>query len=496
MSSVTGDQGQTSGDGEGSRPGAGLGATTGNEQNTDQENAPSPTSVEEQQETESPVQNANKGNGGYIPPEERESRGPAMFLDNPVTSTRVEDLLTTVSTQVRTEPSVSATTSLAYTSATNPYDDHSAAASTTPDSSALAQAESSSGQSQTRTLSTSATANTTALGASQPKGPQSSGISSAAMAGALVGAIIGTFLLTFAGMFIWMRKRRSRATSDRQRLSNSRLLGLGAAGAARRADDGKSKAVHAWEQYLPQDLDDRAIQSAVKELFDGVHLHVENFYTNAQVELGVDETTVLAKLQTPYLKLNLATLMHATASPSSIIKHCLAYMITQSSGLDSGSVASLLPPEFAMVAVDQSAVNGNNPQAIAIRQAYAKWKALTTYFRSEPQAGQSYHPSQTQAVADMAEAFSAAFEPWRNKSQDEMRTRQHLVELLTNAVGVAEMVFKQRGVYETSWEHSERRYSMNSRRVRVIPELIKVNDEQGRVIEKPQVLITAVEESL
>ena len=99
-------------------------------------------------------------------------------------------------------------------------------------------------------------------------------------------------------------------------------------------------------------------------------------------------------------------------------------------------------------------------------------------------------------MADMAEAFTSAFAPWRSNSHDDQDTRHHLMELLNSALSVAEQVFKQRGVYETSWEHSERRYSMTSRRIIVTPELTKVTDEQGRLIEKPQVLVTAIEESI
>ncbi|KAM3417237.1 hypothetical protein BST61_g5496 [Cercospora zeina] len=347
----------------------------------------------------------------------------------------------------------------------------------------------------TSTSSTSAPAGEPALGTTRPEGSQSSEVSSGALAGALVGAIVATFLLTFAGMIIWMRKRRSSVANNRRILSNSHLLGARATGAMRRPDNEKSQSMHAWKQYLPQDVDDHAVQSAVKILFDGVQLHVENFYAGAQVKTDGYDTTSLAKLQTPYLKLNLTGLMQATASSTLIIKRCLACMITQSSGLDKGSAATLLPPEYAMVAVNQPAVNGKNPQAIAIRQAYSDWKALTTYFRPDPQAGQ-IHQAQTQAITDMIGAFTFAFAPWQQKSHDELKARQHLTELFASAIDVADMVSKQRGAYETAWEHPDRRQSMNERRIRVTPEFIKVTDEHGRLIEKPQVLVTDIEESL
>ncbi|PPJ61259.1 hypothetical protein CBER1_10938 [Cercospora berteroae] len=418
--------------------------------NPDTDATERPNSSEEEDDTNPPP--PGESTEVSSPNGNNEANAPSAALVTSTIIVNAEASPPTVTTDVRTEASAAATF------VTKSSDVQSTAVATTlPVSREITQAEFQSELIQTRTSSTSATANTAVLGASQQGESRSSGISSEELAGALVGAIVGTFLLTFAGMFLWMRKRRSETSRDRRPLSNDRLLGYGAAGAMRRADNGKLQTVHAWEQYIPQDLDDR-------------------------VELTVDDTASLTKLQTSYLKRNLASLMQATASSSSIIKHCLAYMITQSSRLDNGSVAALLPPEFAMVAVEQPALNDNNPQAIAIRQAYAKWKPLTTYFRPEPQAEQNHHQTQSQAISNMAEAFTSAFAPWRRNSQDDRNARHRLMELLNNALSVAEQVFKQRGVYETSWEHSERRYSMNSRRITVTPELTKVTDEQGHII--------------
>ncbi|TKA59261.1 hypothetical protein B0A55_11141, partial [Friedmanniomyces simplex] len=105
--------------------------------------------------------------------------------------------------------------------------------------------------------------------------------------GVLAGGIVGAFLAA-AITFLCMRrsgsKREPEPVMDRRARRHSRSAGVNN-GHARDEKLPILVDIHAWERYLPQGLDDRTVQTAVKTLFDQIQLHVENFYTTADVEI-------------------------------------------------------------------------------------------------------------------------------------------------------------------------------------------------------------------
>lgn len=164
-------------------------------------------------------------------------------------------------------------------------------------------------------------------------------------------------------------KGTGRATSDRrhQRTHQSRRTANNASvvstpdgheKSSSRADD------HAWEHCLPQPLDDRTVQGSVKTLLDQAQLHVENFYTNADVKITQGVAANLARVQTPHLTESVASVIESSRSPLPVLKHCLIHMITQSMSIDTKSDNSLLPPEYAALVGNCSIPSATDPSAV------------------------------------------------------------------------------------------------------------------------------------
>lgn len=269
---------------------------------------------------------------------------------------------------------------------------------------------------------------------------------------------------------------------------------------------------HAWEQYLPQSLDDRTVQGSVKTLFDQVQLHVENFYGIRDVKITAEVANNLSKLQTPHLPDSVAAVMSSAKTPLPVIKHCLAYMVAQSIGVGIDSTTTLLPPAYASIASGFHLPDTEDPNAvgtynlwrestalandtIAQRQAFSKWKELTAYFTPEPFANPEDAANRDKAISSMVETFADAFFLWDSQPRDEAQARQHLTELLKNAANVAVMLFAQPSTFEFRWQQ-EAQDGTRKRSLVVVPAFVKVADERGHLLGRSQGLTQAVVERL
>ena len=172
------------------------------------------------------------------------------------------------------------------------------------------------------------------------------------MGAAIVAAVIASSITFYC--LSWSRRRESEmaAKSNRHR---HRTRGSPRAAAGSGYEKGSAYNEYAWEKYLPQSLDDRSIQTAMKTLFDQIQMHVENFYTVPTVNLTKDVAFGLAVMQTPFLVDPVATVLASARSPLPVIKHCLSYMIVQSVTGDCEPNFSLLLPQYAAVSRYQGA---------------------------------------------------------------------------------------------------------------------------------------------
>ncbi|KAK4542173.1 hypothetical protein LTR36_007020 [Oleoguttula mirabilis] len=324
-------------------------------------------------------------------------------------------------------------------------------------------------------------------------------VSVGALAGGIIGAAIAAALIAAAITFYYVSK--TAAKDRRQRRSHRSRKSSSYAGlASAQGPNEKSLAAsdeHAWEQYLPQSLDDRTVQGSVKTLFDQVQLHVENFYANADVKLTPDVANNLSKLQTPHLPDHVASVIASSKTALPIIKHCLAYLVTQSISIGTGSPHTLLPPAYVVVATSPKIpTKGDDVNAVAQRQAFSKWRELTAYLKPDPFAGPESSATRDRAISSMVETFADAFFLWDAQPQNEAPARQHLVELLKNAANVATMLFAQASTFESRWQQPVLQDDSRNRTLIVVPAFVKIADEHGHKLERSQSLIQAVVERI
>ncbi|KAK5125633.1 hypothetical protein LTR85_011907 [Meristemomyces frigidus] len=243
-------------------------------------------------------------------------------------------------------------------------------------------------------------------------------------------------------------------------------------------------------------LDDRTVQGSVKTLYDQVQLHVENFYANVDVKLTSDVAKSLSALQTPYLPDSVASVIASSKTPSPVIKHCLAYMVTQSISVSSGTQLTLLPPVYAAMVTGSNLSTAEGVDAVARRQAFSKWKELTAYFMPDPFKNPESIASRDSVISSMVQIFSDAFLLWDSHPTDEASARQHLVELLRNAADVATMLFAQASAFEFRWQQPSSQDGSKKRSLVVVPACLKVVDDRGQRLERPQGMTQAVMERI
>lgn len=102
------------------------------------------------------------------------------------------------------------------------------------------------------------------------------------------------------------------------------------------------------DSLLPQEADDNTIRNKASTLFDQLQLHVENFYHDVKVPITPVMEAELSRYSSSYLSESLVAVLNSTSSPTTVIKHCLAYHVMNlTSATTVGLTRSLLPPEIS-----------------------------------------------------------------------------------------------------------------------------------------------------
>lgn len=107
----------------------------------------------------------------------------------------------------------------------------------------------------------------------------------------------------------------------------------------------------AWEAQLPQPVEDHVIREKVTAVFDQIDKFVGDYYREkTTLDLDAGHEACLTLVGTPHLPSSPINLLQSDGPnplicrPTSLIKHCIAYMIQQSMTMDEGGRNSLLPP--------------------------------------------------------------------------------------------------------------------------------------------------------
>lgn len=185
-----------------------------------------------------------------------------------------------------------------------------------------------------------------------PSVSQGSGVSTTTPSvGALAGGIVGAF---FAGLIIALLaaymfgKHRKKHSSKRKNQHRSP--------SADYAEYNKTSAVSsapaAWERYLPQPVDDKAMRTAVSSVIDHIALHVTNVYSKKSIPLSGLMQDAMARIDSGMLPEPPSKLMLDPDLQAITIKHCIAHILTTKMmpGDDADNV--LLPAHLAVVPTD------------------------------------------------------------------------------------------------------------------------------------------------
>ena len=181
------------------------------------------------------------------------------------------------------------------------------------------------------------------------------GYSTGALVGAIIGTLIGAVIITFVITWFVARKRSDRNSSSakhRSSRSPSRHQSVKGAGAGVVSEKPTSKSANAglgWQAYLPQSADDRTIQSAVKTLFDQIELHVDNYYTRANVEINSNIHQALSQVDSTRLPGPIDDLMLNSRTALPVIKHCFANLLIARISPSSNAGRSLLPAYLSVM---------------------------------------------------------------------------------------------------------------------------------------------------
>lgn len=107
----------------------------------------------------------------------------------------------------------------------------------------------------------------------------------------------------------------------------------------------------AYESRLPKPAADATIGAAVSGVFDSIDTYVEKYYRDkTSLELDSTHEACLMLVGTPHLPSSPIDLVQSNrpnplvCRPTSLIKHCIAFLIQQSMTMDEGGRNSLLPP--------------------------------------------------------------------------------------------------------------------------------------------------------
>lgn len=225
------------------------------------------------------------------------------------------------------------------------------------------------------------------------------------------------------------------------------------------------------------------MQNEVKTVLDQIELHVENFYQNTQASGSRLADAELAMFDSPYLPSSLASLLPQTNNSMPIIKHALAHFITACITTPSDTDWSLLPKDFVLLPNAIRAGGSNTSTKQGFTQSMSRWRALTAYLRPNALEDTAYIAQRDRQISIIVQNFSIAFAPWQNpRYRDEERVHS-LVAILKDAADKGIWLFSQPSEFQFQWQ------KLSPSRIAVAPALVKVTDERGQVLGKPQVMI-------
>jgi hypothetical protein len=263
-----------------------------------------------------------------------------------------------------------------------------------------------------------------------------------------------------------------------------------------------------------------------------VELHVENFYTDSAAAFSMTDKlqTELLKVDSPHLPDSVVKLLPQIRSKTVLMKHCLAHLLVSNVSADGVIGHSFLPydfialPQAINMAKPANAKPGkfflrfayflpaftchspcNNHVSLlllgvvlicisAFNQALSRWRVLSFYLRPRAADDEVYIRQRDFAIVTAAETFCKAFHPLASRNDNDAARRENLVEVMKSAADTGILVFSQPSTFKYHWAIPTD--ARSSRKVVVTPAFVKVADENGQPLDRPQTMIQQVIEEI
>jgi hypothetical protein len=130
---------------------------------------------------------------------------------------------------------------------------------------------------------------------------------------------------------------------------------------------------------------------------------------------------------------------------------------------------------------------------LAFSQSLSRWRVLTSYLHSVPAIDPAYIAARDSAITTAASAFCTAFAPWSTRTQSHATRLQNLVTIMQSAADAGLLIFAQPAAFRWVWDvDGNVPGGSGARDIVVTPGLVKVTDDDARVLGRPQVMVPQV----
>ncbi|KAL4936967.1 hypothetical protein BDV06DRAFT_203890 [Aspergillus oleicola] len=312
------------------------------------------------------------------------------------------------------------------------------------------------------------------------------GISNGALAGAIVGSIVATALVVLLLAFLFFRRRREQPPKELE-LEPVAVLPKGS---NTHYDQGKPDAF-ALASIIPQPADDDTVRTRILAVIDQASLHVDNYYApgSAPIQLTRDQSELLERYDTGELPAPVETLLGQMGVQRQVITHVLVHTLLK--GIMSSG--ELLP---AALANPPQTTGASSPNADTDRALFT-WRMLKShlYHIANVNSKTSQSPAttdlqSTDATISLATDFTQSFAPYGITTSSPPERESHFASLARLTANLGTWLFSQPCAFEFFWGVNG---NQNGDAFLVTPGVVKVADENGTRLAKPQVLIEGVE---
>jgi hypothetical protein len=111
---------------------------------------------------------------------------------------------------------------------------------------------------------------------------------------------------------------------------------------------------------------------------------------------------------------------------------------------------------------------------------------ISAYLRPDPAEDATHITKRDQTIDEASRLFSNAFEAWKKQEHSDEDRLRHLTEVLRSAAEVGIWLFSHPCSFDFTWHVQE---DSEDPKMVVAPGLVKVTNEKGQQLSRPQQLI-------